>query len=96
MVNRLDHYRRDIRDDHSLLTGFILESCKATERRVHQGPDLFAGVQMPAVPEEKGMTMRIKFKVSRSIGWLLRERISDVDVGSATPESEARPARGPL
>lgn len=34
------------------------------ERRVFEGEDLFANVKMPPMPEDKSLTVRIKFKVS--------------------------------
>lgn len=66
---RLSSYWQDVRDGHSQLTGYILETTKATDRRVHRGVDLFANVQIPSVPEKKGTTMRVKSKVKSKTSW---------------------------
>ncbi|KAG5927918.1 hypothetical protein E4U42_001560 [Claviceps africana] len=62
IVARLQAGRRDIRERHSRLTGYIIESTKPVDRRVHTGPDLFANVRSSPVAENKGVTMRVKFK----------------------------------
>ncbi|KAG5945859.1 hypothetical protein E4U59_005057 [Claviceps monticola] len=54
--------RQDIRELHSRLTGYLIESTKPVDRRVHTGPDLFANIRSPAVAEEKGVTMKVRFK----------------------------------
>ncbi|PNY29628.1 Histone-lysine N-methyltransferase EZH2 [Tolypocladium capitatum] len=58
----LVQFRQDVRDDHSQLTAYILESTKARERRVHHGTDLFAGVNIGFVPGTESTIMRVKFK----------------------------------
>ncbi|XP_044719999.1 SET domain-containing protein [Hirsutella rhossiliensis] len=62
IAEQLNHFRQDVKDGHSQLTAYIIESTTATERRVHHGPDLFAAVKVAPVPEKKGTTMRIKSK----------------------------------
>ncbi|POR32761.1 Histone-lysine N-methyltransferase EZH2 [Tolypocladium paradoxum] len=62
IADQLVQFRQDVRDGHSQLTAYILESTKATERRVHNGTDLFAGINIGSVPDIKGTTMRVKFK----------------------------------
>ncbi|KAG5933446.1 hypothetical protein E4U53_000988 [Claviceps sorghi] len=62
IVTRLQAGRQDIRERHSRLTGYIIESTKPIDRRVHTGPDLFANVRSSPVAENKGVTMRVKFK----------------------------------
>ncbi|KAG5917295.1 hypothetical protein E4U61_002860 [Claviceps capensis] len=54
--------RQDIRERHSRLTGYLIESTKPVDRRVHTGPDLFANIRSPAVAEKKGVTMKVRFK----------------------------------
>lgn len=68
VADQLVQFRQDVRDGHSQLAAYILESTKAAERRVHHGADLFAGVNIGSVPEIKGTTMRIKSKVSTIVG----------------------------
>ncbi|KAG5997079.1 hypothetical protein E4U43_002739 [Claviceps pusilla] len=62
IVTRLQAGRRDIRERHARLTGYIIESTKPVDRRVHTGPDLFANIRSPPVAEDKRVTMRVKFK----------------------------------
>ncbi|KAK2590245.1 hypothetical protein QQS21_012076 [Conoideocrella luteorostrata] len=62
IITQLNACRQDIREGHSRLTTYILESTKATERRIHHGPDLFANVQTQPTEEQKGKTIRIKSK----------------------------------
>ncbi|KAG6313965.1 hypothetical protein E4U22_000423 [Claviceps purpurea] len=54
--------RQDIRERHSRLTGYLIESTKPVDRRVHTGPDLFANIRSPPVAEKKGVTMKVRFK----------------------------------
>ncbi|KAG6115886.1 hypothetical protein E4U13_002378 [Claviceps humidiphila] len=54
--------RQDIRECHSRLTGYLIESTKPVDRRIHTGPDLFANIRSPAVAEKKGVTMKVRFK----------------------------------
>ena len=62
IIGQLSNCRQDISEGHSRLTGFILESTKAPDRRIQHGTDLFAKCLIPSVPEKKGSTMRIKSK----------------------------------
>lgn len=63
IARTLTTFRQDIKDGHARMTSYIIESTKATERRVHTGHDLFAGLVSKPVPAQKGETMRIRFKV---------------------------------
>ncbi|KAG5975520.1 hypothetical protein E4U58_000717 [Claviceps cyperi] len=54
--------RQDIRERHSRLTGYLIESTKPVDRRIHTGPDLFANIRSPEVAEKKGVTMKVTFK----------------------------------
>ncbi|KAG6009752.1 hypothetical protein E4U21_001501 [Claviceps maximensis] len=62
IITQLQIGRQDMRERHSRLTSYIIESIKPIDRRVHTGPDLFANVRSPPVAEDKGVTMRVKFK----------------------------------
>ncbi|KAF4972698.1 hypothetical protein FZEAL_9552, partial [Fusarium zealandicum] len=62
IAQELTAFRQDIKDGHARMTSYIIESTKATERRVLAGKDLFAGLSSKPVPAQKGETMRIKFK----------------------------------
>ncbi|KAJ6442974.1 putative enhancer of zeste 2 isoform a [Purpureocillium lavendulum] len=62
VADQLEHFRQDIRDGHGRLTAYILESTKATERRIHHGKDLFAGVSAEPLKQKTDETMRIKLK----------------------------------
>lgn len=53
----------DVRKDHSSLVTQVIEATTPTELRTHHGMDLFANLRDGAVPERKGDTMRVKFKV---------------------------------
>lgn len=53
----------DVRKDHSSLVTQVIEATSPTELRIHHGMDLFAKLRDGAVPERKGDTMRVKFKV---------------------------------
>lgn len=65
IVESLTSFRQDIKDGHAELATYMIDSTVATERRVLSGPDLFANVNKSPVVEEKGRTMRVKFKVSQ-------------------------------
>lgn len=56
-------HQGEIKDNHVKLTGYTLESTKASERRIRHGPDLFANIGMPRSEKTSSNTMRIKFKV---------------------------------
>ncbi|ENH61360.1 Histone-lysine N-methyltransferase EZH2 [Fusarium oxysporum f. sp. cubense race 1] len=58
----LTQFRQDIKDGHSRMTSYIIESTKPNERRVLTGKNLFAGLTNKPVPSKKGETMRIKSK----------------------------------
>ncbi|OAA46864.1 SET domain protein [Metarhizium rileyi] len=62
IINWLNTCRRDVKEGHARLTGYILESTKVADRRIHHGKDLFANVRASVYPEKKSTTMRIKFK----------------------------------
>lgn len=64
VADRLTTLRQDIRNGHAQLAAFMIESTHATERRVHQGKDLFANIAPPQVAEQGADTVKIKFKVS--------------------------------
>lgn len=63
VTKKLTEYRQDIKDGHSRMTSYIIESTKPTERRVVTGSNLFARLTSKPVPAKKGETMRIKSKV---------------------------------
>ncbi|KAM0344406.1 hypothetical protein ACHAPU_007590 [Fusarium lateritium] len=62
IAKKLTHFRQDIKDGHSRMTSYIIESTKPNERRVLTGNDLFASLTNKPVPAKKGETMRIKSK----------------------------------
>lgn len=63
LVDRLTSYRHDMRKDHSQLARHTIESTKATDRRVHNGNDLFAELASSSASPDDGQTWRIRFKV---------------------------------
>jgi hypothetical protein len=63
VVKKLIEYRQDIKNGHSRMTSYTIESTKPTERRTLTGNNLFAGLASKPVPAKKGETMRIKSKV---------------------------------
>jgi hypothetical protein len=63
IVQALTTFRQDIKDGHARMTSYIIESTKATERRVLTGNDLFAGLSSNPASSDEAETMRIKFKV---------------------------------
>lgn len=64
-ISRLDACRQDVKRGHAQLTGYILESTKATEHRVRHGKDLFANIRTPVMTEKGTNTIRIRSKVRR-------------------------------
>ncbi|KAF5587609.1 polycomb group MEDEA [Fusarium pseudocircinatum] len=62
VVEKLTQFRQDIKDGHSRMTSYIIESTKPNERRVMTGKNLFAGLVNKPVASKKGETMRIKSK----------------------------------
>ncbi|RTE69804.1 hypothetical protein BHE90_015813 [Fusarium euwallaceae] len=62
IVQALTTFRQDIKDRHARMTSYIIESTKATERRVLTGNDLFAGLSSNPASSDEAETMRIKFK----------------------------------
>ncbi|RBR24953.1 uncharacterized protein FIESC28_02223 [Fusarium coffeatum] len=62
VAKKLTEFRQDIKDGHSRMTTYVVESTKPTERRVLNGNDLFAGITTGPVPAKKGETMRIRHK----------------------------------
>ncbi|KAJ4176054.1 hypothetical protein NW755_014631 [Fusarium falciforme] len=62
IVQALTTFRQDIKDGHARMTSYIIESTKATERRVLTGNDLFAGLSSNPASSDEAETMRIKFK----------------------------------
>ncbi|EWG36777.1 hypothetical protein FVEG_00666 [Fusarium verticillioides 7600] len=62
VVEKLTQFRQDIKDGHSRMTSYIIESTKPNERRVMTGKNLFAGLINKPVASKKGETMRIKSK----------------------------------
>ncbi|KAL3958850.1 hypothetical protein ACCO45_007012 [Purpureocillium lilacinum] len=62
IADQLDLFRQDIRDGHAQLTAYILESTQATERRVRNGTDLFAGVVADPLKQKSDDSMRVKLK----------------------------------
>ncbi|KHN96788.1 SET domain protein [Metarhizium album ARSEF 1941] len=62
IIDQLNAYRQDVKDGHAKLTGYILESTKVAEQRIHHGRDLFANIRTPVFTEKKSTTMRIKSK----------------------------------
>ncbi|KID81390.1 hypothetical protein MGU_11245 [Metarhizium guizhouense ARSEF 977] len=55
-------HQGEIKDDHVKLTGYTLQSTKASEKRIRHGPDLFANIGTPRLMGKSSNTMRIKFK----------------------------------
>jgi hypothetical protein len=66
VAKKLTQFRQDIKDGHSRMATYVIESTKPTERRVLNGNDLFAGITTRPVPAKKGETMRIRHKVCNS------------------------------
>lgn len=66
MAGRLREFANDLGEQHNIMVyRMIGENSRAIkERRVSEGEDLFANVKMPPMPEDKSLTVRIKFKVS--------------------------------
>ncbi|KAF4446266.1 hypothetical protein F53441_10068 [Fusarium austroafricanum] len=62
IAQNLAQFRQDIKDGHSRMTSYIIESTKPNEHRVLTGNNLFAGLTHKPVPAKKGETMRIKSK----------------------------------
>ncbi|RGP70331.1 hypothetical protein FLONG3_7509 [Fusarium longipes] len=62
VAKKLTEYRQDIKNGHSRMTSYIIESTKPSERRILTGNNLFAGLTSKPVPAKKGETMRIKSK----------------------------------
>lgn len=77
IITQLNTYRQDIKEGHVQLTKYILESTKATERRVRHGADLFASLKAPLGTEKNATTMRIKSKVHtfRVSSWYLLDML---------------------
>ncbi|KAL6919711.1 hypothetical protein FSHL1_003689 [Fusarium sambucinum] len=62
VAEKLTEYRQDIRNGHSRMTSFIIESTQPIERRSLTGSNLFAGLTSKSMPAKKGETMKIKSK----------------------------------
>ena len=69
IAGRLREFANDLEEQHNIMVyRMIGENSRAVkERRVFEGEDLFANVKMPPMPEDKSLTVRIKFKVSTSV-----------------------------
>ncbi|ESU06148.1 hypothetical protein FGSG_00899 [Fusarium graminearum PH-1] len=62
LAKKLVEYRQDIKNGHSRMTSYIIESTHPTERRSLTGANLFAGLTSKSMPAKKGETMKIKSK----------------------------------
>ncbi|KPM37353.1 hypothetical protein AK830_g9206 [Neonectria ditissima] len=65
IADSLNIFRQDIKDGHAQLATYIIDSTEATERRVHSGTDLFAGLSTKPLQDAADETMRVKFKQHR-------------------------------
>lgn len=93
IAEQLNQFRQDVKDGHSQLTAYIIESTTATERRVQHGPDLFAGAKVASVAEKKGITIRIKSKVCPSSSKEFHENQMLMS-GKATSQGKEGPQGG--
>lgn len=69
MAGRLRGFANDLKEQHNIMIYRMIgdNSKKVQERRVSEGEDLFANVKTPPTPEDKSLTVRIKFKVSTDL-----------------------------
>ncbi|KAK7408769.1 hypothetical protein QQX98_009067 [Neonectria punicea] len=65
IADSLNIFRQDIKDGHAQLATYIIDSTEATEHRVHNGADLFAGLSAKPMQDTAHETMRVKFKQHR-------------------------------
>lgn len=56
-------FSRELREAHRNLCSYTIRSATPVDSRVHQGRDWFAHLNMENVPEEKGVTMKMKVRV---------------------------------
>ena len=64
LVQSLTTFRQEVKNSHSQLVAFIIDSAEIPERRILSGADLFANISNEPVAEDAAKTMRVKFKVS--------------------------------
>lgn len=93
IADQLDLFRQDIRDGHAQLTAYILESTQATERRVRNGTDLFAGVVADPLKQKSDDSMRVKLKVGMPCDRLAQCRLT---VWTATSQDQKGSEGGSL
>lgn len=65
LTSALQDLLKDVRQDHSRLVSQSIEATTPAEWRVQHGANLFEGLGIGPIPERKGKTMKIKFKVGR-------------------------------
>lgn len=66
IAGKLREFANDLEEQHNIMIYRTVGKNSRTvkERRVFEGEDLFANVKMPPMPEDKSLTVRMKFKVS--------------------------------
>ncbi|KAI5467293.1 hypothetical protein BGZ63DRAFT_419009 [Mariannaea sp. PMI_226] len=62
IVESLQSFQQDIKNQHAQLTAYLIDSTEATERRVHTGDDLFAGLKPNPSESRTNNSMGVKFK----------------------------------
>lgn len=67
IAEKLRHLTEDLNYQHRMMTYRALQTSRQQikEWRQLEGEDLFAGLKAESVPEEKGLTVRAKFKVGK-------------------------------
>ncbi|KJZ77443.1 hypothetical protein HIM_03167 [Hirsutella minnesotensis 3608] len=58
----LTRFRQDVKDGHSRLAAYAIESTTTTERRIAHGTDLFGRTDLTPASEKSATTMRVKVK----------------------------------
>lgn len=87
IAERLREFANDLGEQHNIMIHRMIgdNSRAMKERRLFEGEDLFANVKMPPMPEDKSLTVRIKFKVSTHIdipSLLLTARLTNLSVAT--------------
>ncbi|KAH6900249.1 hypothetical protein B0T10DRAFT_393089 [Thelonectria olida] len=62
IVDSLKTFQQDIKNQHAELTSYLIDSTRATERRVQTGTDLFAGLKAKPSEAKTDASMGVKFK----------------------------------
>lgn len=63
LKSSLRTFSRELREAHRNLCSYTIRSATPVDSRIHQGKDWFAHLNMGNVPEEKGVTMKVKVRV---------------------------------